>query len=570
MRRYIRSNARFVGSGYASRIGSSQVRLTKPYNMTTRYLLPSLMTSSVLLLACGYTQAQVQWMRQGGIGGRGTAIAHDTNGNAYVAGVVNDPALFDAQTTPSHFADAFLAKYDPSGTIQWVRTGGDDLLDHANDVAVDADGNAYITGYISTNAPNPTVAFDGTVITGLGSTDLFLAKYDADGDLLWIRHGGGPLADEGRGVALTPDGDVVVSGNFQGTAAFGTATLVSAGLSDALLLKYDADGNLLWGLRAGGAGEEQAGKLTALPNGDIAVVGQFQQAVVFGTTTLTSAGLHNIFLARFNGDGTPLWAARAGSTTSFIGDKAFDIASDSSGDLVFCGEIAGAADFGGVSVPSNGSLDVFLARYTGSGAPVWVRHGGGPLQDHAYGIALDAEGNCYLTGQVADGSATMFEGITLAPFGNESVFLAKYNAAGTLQWVRRYAPGLGGAVDALDDGCLYFTGGASGIIGQPAFDDQPWQYKDRAIFTALFCEPATSVLDHALEAARTPSVFPNPVAQRAQFTGLAPNAPVQVFDALGQAVTPVLRGTSLDVSAWNEGLYFARTPKGTVRFAVQR
>lgn len=524
-------------------------------------LLQSIITATAFLVSSACVQAQVQWLRQGGIGGRGTSVAHDPAGNAYMAGVVNAPALFDAETTASHFADAFLARYDPNGAIQWVRTGGDDLIDHASDVAVDADGNAYITGYFSTNGPNPAVDFSGTGITGLGSTDLFLAKYDAAGNLLWIRSGGGPMADEGRGVVLTPDGDVVVSGNFQGTALFGGSNLVSAGLSDAMLLKYDPNGNLLWSARAGGAGDDQAGQLTAVPNGDIVVVGQFQQIALFGNTALTSHALHNIFLARYDAAGMPLWAVSAGSTVGFMGDKAFDIVHDSNGDLVFCGEIAGTADFGGLSVPSNGSLDVFLARYSGSGTPVWVRHGGGGLQDHAYGLALDTDGNCYLTGQVSDGSATTFDSITLAPFGNESVFLAKYNASGMVQWVRRYAPGLGGSVDVLEGGCLFLTGGASGIVGQPAFDDQLWQYADRAIFTALFCEETSAGVD-STEPAFDMLIYPVPASDvlHVSLPNQAPSTTVlTVTDALGRQVIRVERGSApftLDISDLPGGSYF--------------
>ncbi|MBK9075756.1 MAG: hypothetical protein IPL77_12400 [Flavobacteriales bacterium] len=171
---------------------------------------------------------------------------------------------------------------------------------------------------------------------------------------------------------------------------FGADTLVSAGLGDIVLLKYDTNGNQLWSARNGGPGDEQAGKLTTLPNGDIAMVGEFQQTVVFGGSSITSTGLANIFLARYNAAGDALWAVRAGSTTGFAADVAFDIDHAANGDLVFCGEIAGTADFGGLTVPTNGSLDVFIARYDGTGAPIL----GTPRRRTATGPCLWRVGGC--------------------------------------------------------------------------------------------------------------------------------------------------------------------------------
>ncbi|MBP6697975.1 MAG: T9SS type A sorting domain-containing protein [Flavobacteriales bacterium] len=540
--------------------------------------LSSFRSVASVAVLCAFTSSgtaqTVQWMRQGGWGGQGQGIAYDASENCYVVGMVGDPALFDQDTMASHFADAFIAKYDPAGVLQWVRTGGGELAEQASDIVVDAAGNAYVTGYIATNGVLPTVEFDGTVITGLGATDLFVAKYDPSGTLQWFRYGGGALAEQGRGIAFTPDGDLVVSGFFQGTAVFGADTLVSAGLGDIVLLKYDTNGNQLWSARNGGPGDEQAGKLTTLPNGDIAMVGEFQQTVVFGGSSITSTGLANIFLARYNAAGDALWAVRAGSTTGFAADVAFDIDHAANGDLVFCGEIAGTADFGGLTVPTNGSLDVFIARYDGTGAPIWVRHGGGPQQDHAYGVSVDADGNSYLTGQADDGASTMFDSILLAPFGNESVFLAKYDAAGAVQWVRRYAPGSGRAVATLPGGCLYFTGGASGIVGQPAFDSIPWQYVDRAIFSAQFCAPLSTALPDETTTSQF-LLYPNPVAdvltvQLAHFK--IADAELQLLDATGRVVQRARVRTGqqqVDVSALPTAVYQAILLQGNAVQSAQ-
>lgn len=505
---------------------------------------------------CSSSTAQIQWLQQAGTGGMGNGICSDLAGNIIVTGIVNSNALFGTDTVSAHFADPFLAKYDPNGDLLWVRTGGDDLIDISKDVACDDAGYIHITGSYTTNMLHPAVEFDGQIVNGFGSTDIFVAKYDPDGTLLWIRNAGGSLADQGTGIEIAPNGNIVVCGFFQGTATFGDFTMTSAGSSDLILLEYDTDGEVVWASQCGGPGEDQTGKLAILPGGDIAIGGKFQQTATFGNTALTASGLSDIFIARFDGSGNAVWAKRSGSTIQFASDMAYDIDAAPNGDIIVCGEIAGEAQFGTINVPTNGGLDVFIARYNGEGDPMWVHHGGGPQQDHGYGVAVDAEGNAYLAGQADDGSMTYFDGILLDPFGNESVFLAKYDPSGQVQWVRRYAPGTGTAVAVVEGGCLYFTGAASGILGQPFFDDEIWQYNDRPIFTAQFCdgiatgEPPPMNTDLA--------VHPNPANDLLYVRGGADaGAEVLVFSASGQLClrSPLSASGILNVSSLPPGLY---------------
>ncbi|MEO8587891.1 MAG: SBBP repeat-containing protein [Flavobacteriales bacterium] len=528
--------------------------------MNTSHLSATTKALFALLFAFLLVPAQaqtVQWMKQGGISGEGRGVSSDASDNAYVCGTVGNPVLFDGETTTSHVADAFIAKYDDAGTIQWVHTGGGDLIDQANDIVTDSNGNSYVTGFFSTNDPFPTATFDGTVLQGIGGLDLFLAKYNSGGVLQWIRYGGGTQTDEGRGVALDANGNVVVSGYFQGTAMFGNDTLASAGLSDVLLLKYDPNGNLLWSLRDGGTGDDKANQVAVFGNGDFGVVGSFQGSADIANSLLLATGLHNAFVARYTGMGIGLWSAQAGSSLNFAGDEGFDVESAPNGDLVFCGEIAGPSDFDGTSVVPNGGTDVFLARYDGSGHPIWVHHAGGPQVDHAYGLAMDADNNSYVTGQADDGPNTVFDSITLPPFGNEAVFLAKYDPAGAVQWVKRYAPGQGRALDVVGGGCLYFTGRASGIVGQPAFDDVLWQYTDRAIFTARLCGDISTAVEEESTNGATPLLFPNPTSGQLTISG-AGSATVTIIDSHGRTVYIGIAASIIDVSAWAEGLYLAQ------------
>ena len=158
----------------------------------------------------------------------------------------------------------------------------------------------------------------------------------------------------------------------------------------------------------------------------------------------------------------------------------------------------------------------------------------------------------------------MFDSITLPPFGNESVFLAKYDPSGAILWVHRYAPGLGGAVHVLGADCLYFTGAASGIVGQPAFDAIPWQYVDRAIFTARYCDLTTGIgTAHTAEGA---TLWPNPANVQLNIS-VAACTTAWIIDATGRVLREVdLRsGTaSIPLTDLHPGSYALRLGTGEV------
>jgi hypothetical protein len=169
------------------------------------------------------------WVRT--IGGLGSDFAHglatDASGNLYLAGEVEGVAAFlPGEPSFGMGGGAFLAKYRPDGTVSWVRrTSGPESIARAYDLAVDHADNAIIVGEFSRSA----LSFDGSwTLTPTGDADVFVAKYGADGTVLWAKQAGGSDADLAFGVAIASDNDAVVGGAFSGTTRFdsldGTAT----------------------------------------------------------------------------------------------------------------------------------------------------------------------------------------------------------------------------------------------------------------------------------------------------------------------------------------------------------
>ena len=437
-------------------------------------------------------QAQTaQWIRQQGTGGISNGVSSDALQNTYATGMVSNPGLFDNLTIPCNASDVFVAKYDPTGGLIWAKTAGGPLLDQGYDIATDATGNSYVVGAIQTNGIYPTVTFDAITLTGHGDYDWFIAKYDANGSVLWAKNGGGTAGDMAYGVALDNSGAVYVTGFFSGTMTVDGVTVTSAGLYDIFLAKYNPDGTLVWLKRAGGTGSDIAHGIVLDSVGNIGIVGEFQNTASFDNNSIAALGLGDAFIAKYDPNGNNLWAHRGGGTINYQADRANAIGSDGSNSFYVTGEFTGTATFEGLSVTSTGpnASDIFLAKYDTNGVIEWLHHGGGIHADIGYSVGVDQAGNSYVSGFADSGTGVVFDHLVLPPRGNEYIFLAKYDTSGTVQYVKQYAAGMGMDIRVLNDGCLYFSGGASKDNQHGhEFDDISLIYVDRGGFVGKFCD----------------------------------------------------------------------------------
>ncbi len=440
-------------------------------------VLHTLLTISFLLVITAQAQqVTLEWVLNpldsailgGTIVGRSNAM--DTEGNIYITGYFQNTANFNpagtANLTSAGSNDIFLAKYDASGNYVWAKSMGGTGSDIGNSVALDASGNAYITGHFAGTANfNPS----GTAnLISAGGEDIFLAKYDASGNYLWANQMGGTGNDVALSVALDAIGNAYITGYFQGTANFnpaGTANLTSAGGNDIFLAKYDASGNYVWANRMGGTGNDVGHSVALDASGNAYITGSFNGTANFnpsGTANLTSAGSNDIFLAKYDASGNYVWANRMGGTNA---DTGYSVALDASGNAYITGFFSGTANFnpaGTANLTSAGGADIFLAKYDASGNYVWAKRMGGTGDDRGFSVALDASGNAYITGYFA-GTANFNPSGTanLTSAGGADIFLAKYDASGNYVWAKRMG-GTGGDIGnsvALDpSGNAYITG----------------------------------------------------------------------------------------------------------------
>ena len=419
--------------------------------------------------ALGAQTPQWQWaVKAGGIDGdEGQSIAIDGNGNQYIIGCFDEIATFGNHTlTTGGGKDIFVAKLDSSGNWLWaIQAGGTDR-DYGNDITLDGQGNAWVTGHFE-----GTASFGSHTLTANGEYDVFAAKLDSSGNWLWAVQAGGPDFDYGTGIALDGAGNAYLSGYFYGTAIFGSQSLVaSGGESDAdiFVAKLDPDGNWLWAVTAGGTEDDAGFRIAVDGSGNACLVGMFKNTATFGSQTLTASGDFDVFVAKLDPSGNWLWAAGAGGIHP---DSGYGIALEDSGVVYVTGLFMGTATFGSHTLTASAddtNTDIFVARLDPSGNWLWATRAGGTDHDAGFNIVTDDSGNAWVTGVFA--RTATFGSHSLTAGGYYDVFVAKLNPSGNWLWAARAGGtefddsyGYGIALDGSDNACVtgYFDGTAN-------------------------------------------------------------------------------------------------------------
>lgn len=456
------------------------------------------------------------------------------------AGEVNETTLVSADSL-----DIYVAKYNPDGTLAWAKRAGGTGSDEGNGIATLSDDSAIAVGRFQ-----GTATFDGTTLTSTGSYDIFVAKYNADGTLAWAKSSGGPNFDEAYGIAtMLPDGSAIVTGRFQDTATFDGTTLTSAGFRDIFVAKYNSDGTVAWARRAGGTGSDEGFAVGAAPDGSgVLVTGYIEGAATFdvgdgGTIGMASAGSHDLFVAKYSSGGILAWVTGAGGTGI---DEGSGVSVLAGGTALVTGCFSDTATFDGATLISAGLLDVFVAEYNSDGTLAWVAQGGGTAADGAYSVATMSDGTALVTGYFS-GTAT-FGGTTLTSAGSLDVFVAQYDPEGTLAWATQ-AGGVGDdegfSVSTLPEGNAFVTGY---FMGAATFDGATLTSAGGIdIFVAQF-EASPSVAELEVEIDIRPGAYPNNVNLGSH--GIVPVAILSSADFDATEVDPatvVLSGASVAI-----------------------
>lgn len=293
----------------------------------------------------------------------GTVI--DPGGNVLLTGTFRGnvsfggSALISAGTFQSPYIpgtpDVFIAKFSTLGVHTWSENfTNNTAADEGNGIAVDSASNVYIAGYYS-----GTIDFGGGILPQFGASDIYLAKFNSSGAYQWANHYGGTGTDRGQALAVDSSGNVFLAGIFTGLSNFGGTSITAAAGYDVFLAKYSTGGTLSWVKGFGGANGALPNTVTVDSGNNVLVGGYFQSPLNVGGTILSTAGGQDSFAGKFSNTGTLAWAQSfGGPLTDFVSS----LTTDSNNYVVGAGAFSGTANFGGTSLISAGSYDIFLLR----------------------------------------------------------------------------------------------------------------------------------------------------------------------------------------------------------------
>jgi hypothetical protein len=382
-----------------------------------------------LILLCVSIQAQAAWQWAKSISGTGIAevicVITAPDNSIYVAGDFTETVTIGETVLVSAGAyDAYVAKLDTNGNWLWAVQCGGTGWERITNLAVDAEGNLWMSGYY-----NQAFSFGTFPINPIGNYDIFVAKLSQQRTWLGATGVGSTYDDGIGGLAIAPDGSVYLAGEYRDSITFGTNVLTDAN-GNIFVAKYDSNLNNLWAMQPNNHGNTLiCDEIGTDLQGNFYLLGSFMYQCTFGTTspiTIFSQQM-DAYVAKFTSNGTCVWADKVGTGSNAM-MHGF-VASDGSCYLT-CDYVAFPA---GQNSSSRLDIAPAVAKVNSSGIWQWYEE----INDLSYclsnKVAADIQNNCYLGGDLV-GNQTFGDDNLTGDFNNWNLYVAKASPSGVWQW----------------------------------------------------------------------------------------------------------------------------------------
>jgi hypothetical protein len=491
----------------------------------------------------------------------GYGITTDNAGNVYAAGKYEENAVFSGVTLPNQGNhDIWVARYTSSGSLSWIRTAGGSSGDYAWGIACD-NTYLYVAGEIEGTNETIHFDNSPITLTCISSNDIYVSKYDLSGNLLWARSAGGSGYEKADAVTYDNSGNVYICGYYRSTVTFGGTTTInvtSEGVEDFFIAKYDANGNFLWVRHGGSTGRDEARSVLCDPSGNVYICGFYSDNCAFGSQTLHTYNgpWYDIFLAKYDPSGNLQWVKTAGGDYDDVG---WSITMNSSGNIFMTGEF-NAYNYE-YALTSAGMADVFVASYNTSGSLLWAKRAGGSQIDRARGIGTDGSsifitgqfGNTGTFGSTSLNAADLSD-VFVATLDNNGNFLWATSVTGSADAFDSLGYESGIAVTGRS-GAVYATGSLlnGGTCGTTSLT--PWARTD--VFITRIAN--TIGIDEILAENEGLVVFPNPSSGNFTVYNSESRADLSVYNLIGEQVFYKKINSkveNVDLQTISSGIYF--------------
>lgn len=345
-----------------------------------------------------------------------TCFTKDSNGNNYISGTFEGAVILGRHTIISKGNDdIFIAKYSSTGICLWATSAGGLESDYVSAIEVDETNNIFIVGRFGNNATFDLFTFSTTAIN-----EMFIAKYNTSGDLIFIQKTQGEKNSDNSATSITisPNGECFVSASFSLPSKIGRDMLQGN-----LLLKFSSSLKYIGASKLGG----EVASMKRDINGNIYLVGTFASEVELCKTPFKSIGMTDIFISKYNTIGNCIWTKQLGGINK---DKVTDISIDYLGNAIVIGEFVDSMEISNHKIKSIGESDVFIAKYSPAGELLWLESGGSKSYDNISAIYIDNNNaEIFTTGKIGDEYAE-FGNLVLGGIRND-VFITKSSTEGS-------------------------------------------------------------------------------------------------------------------------------------------
>ena len=519
-------------------------------------------------------------------------------------------ALFIVVVLPSAF-------YAQSPNWQWAKIGGSSGQDAGKDIVIDTQGNIYVLGVFR----DFDITIEGVTLINAGDDDIFLAKYNPNGGLIWVKSINGQATDFAVKLLIDKNNDVYVSGGFSSpTLTIGTTTLTNSGSYSFFTAKYNSSGQVIWAknnlnsnlnasiiatddnlnsysiiatasvatLEKRNVSESLIWSKTITTTGSISspqvhyvfvnetgvylTGGFFGSSLTIGTSTIinsASANSDDMFVAKLDTSGNVLWL-KNGLNTS--GDNGTVVQVDNNGNVYVLGMFSTGITFDSFTLTSNGDYDLFLVKYNSSGQVIWAKNAGGIFEDWVVDLAIDASGGTYVIGGFDSPSFT-FANTTYNNLGvwfsYADVFVLKYDAQGNEAWIKNIE-GLGNdngngiAVNSLGE--VYVTGAIEDTLGGIT-NLGNFQLIGAGLDDFFFAKLASTVGLNEEYHSDQLIIYPNPNTGifNIEIADKDGNSLMGVYDIMGKKLVSKVMATNkmeIDISMQPKGMYLIKVISG--------
>ncbi|HEX5113364.1 MAG TPA: SBBP repeat-containing protein, partial [Saprospiraceae bacterium] len=359
---------------------------------------------------------QLIWAKSFG-SGVGLDITIDYDGLIDVVGVFTGSSDFDPgvgiTTLTSHGAeDIFICQFSGNGTFQWAQGFGGPETDHVSSITVDTSNNIYTTGYFR-NTLDIDPGIPVVTMTAAGETDAFIQKLSQSGIHIWSRQYGDSLFDNGTAVRFAKNGNIILTGTFQGMVDFdpgsGVHTLINDDSLDVFVSSLNQGGFYEWAKNFGGVDDVIASDVVLDQQDNILITGTFENVADFNPEILqyahlTSLGGKDIFLNKLDVNGNFIWVKQMGGAG--LNDNVEAITLDDEGKIYLTGNFTTVCDVDPgpeiYNLVSPSSADMFLVKLDVTAHLLSAHQLGGPSNDQAHDVAVDKDHKAFVTGAFSD------------------------------------------------------------------------------------------------------------------------------------------------------------------------